>query len=765
MPLQKLTFQPGINKENTDYASEGGWYNCDKIRFRSGSPEKVGGWANYSASYTFFGDVHSLWNWTSYVGENLCAVGTNQKYYVELGGQYHDITPLRTTVTLGANPIATTSGSKLVTITATGHGAAVNTFITISGATAVGGLTINGEYEIVAVPDGNSYQIVSATAAGSTATGGGAAVSVAYQINAGNAVVVTSNGWGSGAWSSGVWGTSAGSTLVTLRLWSQSNYQQDLIFNPATYGLYYWHLDTSSFARAVTLNAYANTQTKSSTTGSSGGIGSTITVLDSTFIDIGAVVTGTNVVAGTTVTNVSGTTITLSTPTTGAASGTYTFSYAGLAVPNQTYYVTASDIQRFTIVLGSNPYDPTNFSSAFDPMIVRWSDQDNPYDWTPTTSNQSGEQRLSNGSYLVTSVNTRQEVLVWSDSALYSMQYIGPPYVWGFNLVGDNISIVSPNAAVTINNVTYWMGQDKFYTYSGRVDTLPCTLKRYVFDNINVNELNQIVCGSNEGFDEIWWFYPSATSMVNDSYVIYNHVDNIWYYGSINRTAWLDSPLRPYPMGVFSLMNSYLNGALGTTDTSVTLLNGTSYPSSGTIKIDSEYITYTGITGNTLTGCVRGASFNGTSSTAASHVAYSTVNFAVPNQLIFHEIGCDDATTTVPTAINAYLESADFDISDGHQMAFVWRMLPDFTFTGSTATNPQITLTLKPRLNLGTNYTSGVDAPTVTRTATIPVEQYTGQVYTRVRGRQLQLRIDSNMLGVQWQSGNNRIDVRPDGRR
>jgi hypothetical protein len=329
----------------------------------------------------------------------------------------------------------------------------------------------------------------------------------------------------------------------------------------------------------------------------------------------------------------------------------------------------------------------------------------------------------------------------------------------------DNISIQSQNAAITVNNVTYWMGMDKFYQYTGRVDTLPCTLKRFVFDNINTGALGQIICGTNEGFDEVWWFYPSANSNINDSYVIFNHVDNVWYYGTLNRTAWQDSSLRPYPMGVFSVMNTYLASTIDSVVTTIPVFDGLSYPATGTIQIGSEYISYTGLSSNTFTGCTRGATFDGITSVAASHSIYDSVMYGVANQVMYHEIGVDDGTLTNLIPVASYLQSSDFDIEDGHHVAFVWRMIPDFTFDGSTAGSPQVVLTVTPRLNPGSAYTTGVDTPTVTRTATIPVEQYTGQVYTRIRGRQMALRIDSTNVGVKWQMGNTRIDIRPDGRR
>lgn len=761
MPLQKLEFRPGVNRESTTYANEGGFYASDKIRFRSGFAEKLGGWVNYSVGYTFKGVARSMWNWVTAFGENLLGLGTNQKFYVEQGGQYYDITPLRTTVTLPNNPFTTTNGSKLVAVNATSHTATIGSFVTYSGATAVGGLTLNGEYEIVSVGGTNTYSIASATAASSSATGGGASVVAAYQLNAGNSVYTTGVGWGGPPWGGGGWG-SATPAGTPLRLWSQTNYNDDLLFAEREENIYYWTKDTSTWARAVTLQDKCDTQAKATTTATFGSGVTTITVLDTTGINTGSVISGTNITAGTYVTTAwtGGTSVPISAATLGVSSGSYTFSYAGRHAPNETEAIISSSVNDFIICLGSKPYDPTNFSTTFDPMLVRWSDQDNPFEWVPETTNQSGEQVLSVGSYIVQAQVTRQEVLIWTDAALYSMQYLGPPYVFGINLLMDNISIASPNSAITINNVTYWMGRDKFYMYTGRVETLPCSLRQFIFQNINKDQINQIVCGANEGYNEIWWLYPSGNSLINDSYVIYNHLERIWYYGTLNRTFWLDSPLRQYPMAAYSIQSSYLSADISSSATSITLVNGNTYPPIGTIVIESEQITYTGLSGNVLTGCVRGAN----NTTAASHVAYTPVTNLVPNQVMYHEFGNDDQSTTTPQPIAAYIESADFDIGDGHNFGFVWRILPDLTFSGSSANSPAVMLTVKPRQNSGSNYTAA-DSPTVTRTATYPVEQYTGQVYTRIRGRQMAFRIDSTDLGVAWQLGAMRLDLRPDGRR
>lgn len=765
MALTKLQFRPGINKESTSYANEGGYYSCDKIRFRSGYAEKIGGWVNQSAN-TFKGIAHTLWNWITYGGNNLLAIGTNTKYYIENGGTYFDVTPLAFSGTISNNPFSTTDGSLLVTVTHSGHGSTIGSYVTFSGVSSSGvinGINFDSEFQIVGIPTSNTYQIVAPNVATSTGTGGGASVVAQLQIDAGLSTFGGGVGWGNPPWNTGTWGSTTTSG-TELRLWSQDNFNDDLIFNYRRGPIYYWTLDLASYARAKLLSDIANETVKTSTTAAFSASVSTIVVADPVGITPGGVVVGTGIASGTYVTSAyaGGTSVPISIPTTSSQTiSSITISYAGRQIPTEVNQILTSSVGNFTIAFGSNPYDPVNFTSGFDPMLVRWSDADNAYEWVPDVANQSGEQLLSHGSFIQCALDTRQEILIWTDAALFSMQYLGPPYIWGINLLMDNISIISPNAAVAVNNVTYWMGADKFYMYSGRVETLPCTLRQYVYTDINFSQLGQIVCGTNEGFNEVWWFYPSADSNVNNRYVIYNHLERVWYYGTIHRSAWLDSPgLRQYPLGCFSVSNTYLDTAINASQTTVSVLDASSYPTEGTITINSEQITYTGKTNSTLTGCVRGA--NGT--TAASHIVYSPVTYKIPNQIMLHEYGNDDVSDSTSLPIESYIESSDFDIQDGQSFGYVWRMLPDLTFAGSSVTSPTVTLTVRPRQNSGSNYTAA-DSPTVTRTATIPIQQYTGQVYTRIRGRQMAFRLDSNGLGVAWQMGAMRIDVRPDGRR
>lgn len=762
MPLQKLQLRPGVNRETTNYANEGGFFVSEKVRFRGGFAQKIGGWQNITGnSYTYDGVARYIWNYVTLASQNMLAVGTNQKLYMELGGQYNDITPLRTTVTLGSDPISTTSGSKLVTITAIAHGATIGTYITISGATAVGGLTISGEYEIVGVPTDDAYTIIASAAASSTAVGGGASVSVAYQINSGPAVSTSAIGWGSGPYGFGGWGSSI-PVGIPMRLWSILNYGDDSIFAEREGGIYYWTKDTTSWTRAVTLKAKINTIPKVSTVATFASGSTTIVVTDATGINTGSVISGSGIPSGAYVTASwdGSTSLTLSAATTGSGTVSITSSYSGLQAPDESMMINLSPVKDFLICFGSKPYSPVDFNTTFDPLLVRWSDQENPYEWVPEITNQSGEQRLSNGSFIVTSTATRQEIVVFTDTAVYSMQYVGQPFVWSFNLLDQDISIASQNAAISVNNSVYWMGEDKFFVYDGRVQTLPCTLRQHVFSTLNRSQISQVMCGLNEPFSEIWWFYPGTGSQVNSLYVAFNYQDGTWHYGSLNRSAYVQQTLRTYPMISKDIQTSYLSAAIGSSDTTITILNAASYTTSGTVVIGTEEITYTGISGNSLTGCVRGA--NGT--IAASHTAYSEVAMKAPNQVMFHEIGWDNVETGIPEPITAYIETSDFDIGDGDQFSFVSRMIPDVKFLGSSASSPSVTLTLYPHNYPGAAYGTG-DSDPVTASVVLPVERYTEQVFTRIRGRQLSFRIASSDLGVSWQLGAMRLDIRPDGRR
>lgn len=763
MPLQKLELRPGVNREATSYANEGGFFAGDKIRFRSGYPEKLGGWQSISVNgSTFFGVCRMLWNWVTTASQNLLGVGTNQKVYVELGGVYYDITPLGNSLTLTLNPFSTTSSSRLVTVTASAHGSTIGTYVNFSGSISVASLTLNGDYEIQSVPNANTFTIFASSTASSSTTGGGSLVIAEFDIDAGNAVYSSGVGWGGPPWGLGGWGSASGAG-IDMRLWSMFNYGDDLMFAERGGEIYFWTLDTATWARAVTLEEEANSENKGVTIATFASGVTTIVVDDATGINTGSVLSGSGIITGTYVTTAwdFSNSVTISAATSSSQTiSDISFSYAGQHVPNTVNMIIDSPVNDFVLACGSTPYDPTSFTTTFDPLLVRWCDLANVYEWVPEVTNQSGEQKLSHGSFIVTAINARQEILIWTDTALFSAQYIGPPFVWGFSLLDQDVSIASQNAVLTVNNVVYWMGRDKFFMYSGRVETLPCTLRQFVYSDINYDQLSQVVAGANEGYNEVWWLYPSADSAVNDRYVIYNYLERIWYYGNIHRSFWSEHSQRNNPIAAFSIQKGYLATAINSSVAVISLTDATTYPNSGTVQIDSEKIAYAAKSGSTLVGCERG--FDGT--TAASHEQYTPVYLNVSNQALLHEVGNDDASVTPAVPIEAFIETSDFDIQDGQSFGYVWRMLPDLNFTGSTGASPSVTLTVRPRQNSGSNYTSA-DSPVVTRTATIPVQQYTGQVYTRVRGRQMAFRVDSTDLGVAWQMGMMRLDVRPDGRR
>jgi hypothetical protein len=866
MPLQKLQFRPGVNREGTTLANEGGWFESDKVRFRSGYPEKIGGWAAQSYS-TFIGTCRSLWNWITLKQYNLLGIGTNLKFYVQdIGGEYYDITPIQeingNTPSAGppvinASTITLTAAGTVLTVSDTAAtGLQVNDFVTIAGAGTIGGIDVNGEYQIASVLSGTTYTVTLTT--GTTGTNNAATITITYQINTGRDIYTVGTGWGAGPWSNGPTrsftlganpiATTSGSNVITVtqtshgyltnagsffvgqeyRITSIGTTDFTLIGASAnTVGLTFTATGvgsgngTASIAYVlisgvanvsgaldITLSGVtgtgavgicsidaANTGARSIAVSGVTSIGAVNTVNKSA-ISSGAVsitlsgVTGTGSVVGVnksitksiggvplellngvkfiTVTNANTFTFLLNNgqlPTVNAtetvsaggssvvvnpqnpltstgdpvrgwgdgyttgvplqlrlwsqtnfgeellfsprggalykwgpgagSAPTYTTRgtiITGTDVPTAINEILISDQSRITIAFGCNDYGETEL----DPMLIRWSDVEDYTSWDVAPTSQAGFNRLSSGSFIVGALQTRQEILVWTDAALYSMQYLGFPFIFGFTILAENISIASPNTMATANGVTYWMGTDKFYVYAGRVETLPCSLRTYVFNDINRNQEFQFFAGTNEGYSEVWWFYCSANSDVIDRYVIFNYLDRVWYYGTLTRTAWLDSPLREYPQAA---------------------------------------------TGSNL--------------------------------LVYHEAAVDNGETNPPSPISAYVQSSDFDIGDGHNYGFVWQIVPDITFDGSstpTSQNPSVDFIVRPRQNPGSNYGSA-NAPTVQSTQsyagqqTYNVQQFTELVYTRVRGRQMAFRVESNTLGTQWQLGTPRMNVRPDGRR
>ena len=709
MPLQKILNRPGVNRENTRYTSENGWYVSDKVRFRQGTPEKIGGWARISSN-TFLGTCRSLWNWVTLTANNLMGCGTSAKYYIESGGVYNDITPIRQytySATL-TNPFTTTNGQNTISVSDTAHGAQAGSIVYFTGSSAVGGIPaaeINTRHAITSITDANTYVITVTSSASSSATGGGTVTATYYingrllgtdpfaTTNGSNVVTVTATGHGG---QTGDYVTFSGASTF-------ANVDMNGEFTITV-------IDTNSY----TVNA--STNASSTTTGGGSAVRATYQITigpedQVAQVGFGAGAWGAGKFGGV------GTFVPdalrlwsamnfgedlVFAPRGGgvyywdATNGLGTRGVSIETLPGATNppvvqnLVFVSDVYRFVFCLGANDY----LSDVQDPMLIRWADQESITDWTPTAVNQAGSLRLSHGSKIIAAIQTRQEILVWTDTSLYSLQYLGAPLVWGAQLLADNISIVGPNAASVASGIVYWMGVDKFYMYDGRVQTLNCDLRKYVFQDINSTQYLAYFSGTIEGFNEVWWFYASQGSTTIDRYVVYNYMERIWYYGNMARTAWFDAGLRDYPQAA----------------------------------------------------------------------TYS-------NNLVNHEFGNDDNTSGIPVAINAYIESAEFDIQDGHNIGFVWRILPDITFSGtsSTNTNPSVTMTLIPMMNSGSGYNSpqsqgGSSSAAVTRTSTAVIEQFTGQIYTRVRGRQLIFKVESTDLGSAWQLGAPRLDIRPDGK-
>ena len=838
MPLQKLQFRPGTNRESTNYGNEGGWYQTNKVRFRSGLPEKIGGWVAdtgglspvvsgvttniiYPSSGVLWGVCRSMWNWFTLTGYNLLSLGTNLKYYIQNGtdGNFYDVTPLRETTTAGAATFAATTGSTTVVVTDSGFGGQTGDFVTFSGAASLGGnITadiLNAEFQVTYISS-STYSITTSVAANaSDINNGGASVVAAYQISTGGDIYTTGAGWGAGGWG-GSTGPLATTTLNgSLATVGNSILSAALSSTATTISV----ASTATLAASgtvlidseiITYSGVTSTTLTGCTRATSGSTAAAHVV--STGVIQYAVVASISVTSSSTFTAsgvfaVNGEIISYQSKasssvftncvrgyagyvrahdtassvaqyaTTGASAATGWGSAApagfgiglqlrtwsqsnfgenlifnprggsmyywdvnanptifdrGVAItagavidtftvdalcPSSVNYVTVSDASRFVLAFGANPINSagTGIESYIDPMLIRWSDQESIWVWTPAITNQAGDYRLSHGSVIVTAQQARQEILVFTDSAIYSMQYIGPPYVWSFQILGDNISIAGPNVVSTATNITYWMGHDQFYMYSGRVDVLPSTLREYVFTDINRSQSYQFVSGTNEGYNEVWWQYCSTNSNEIDRYVIYNYKDNVWYYGDWDnyaganqgRTAWLDSALRSSPMA-------------------------TTYG-------------------------VAGGSSNAL--------------------LVYHENGVDDGTVDPPVPIVANVQSSDFDIGDGNNFGFVWRLIPDLTFDGSNVNTPTAYFTAIPKTFPGalpgpSNNPAVASAQNYQNQITYNIQQFTQQVYVRIRGRQMAFQVSSGTtgnaldgLGVQWQLGAPRIDIRPDGRR
>lgn len=621
MPFITLKFKPGVDKESTNSGGGITWYDTDKVRFRQGYPEKIGGWAKYITS-AFIGTCRSILAWTSLDGENRLGFGTNIKLYTEAGGAYFDITPVRASSTINTDPFSITAASAEVTVTDTLHGALAGDYVTFSGATSSDGTltadVMNSEYVIDSVTDANTYVVtMSAAATGTDSTEGGASVVAEYQISTGLDTAVVGTGWGVDTFGSEAWGeasTSATDVTAQLRLWSLASWGEDLLANIRNSGIYYWDTSSGTSARAVNITSLSGSDTAP------------------------------------------------------------TICRKVLVIPEI----------RHVLALGC---DPTDDIGTQDTMLIRWPDAESLTTWTPDTTNSAGSLRLNIGSQIITGIVTKREVLVWTDTSLNAVSYTGAPFFFGTKALSTNTSIISPNAAVEVDEITYWMGSKNFYIYDGTVKTLPCSLREYVFSNLNTAQKLKVFVGINRGESEVTWYYPTTTEEI-DSYVTFNFAQNIWYHGTMTRTAWTDRSHNIYPI------------AAGT-----------------------------------------------------------------DSMLYNHEIGQDDGSTTPVSAIAAHAESSIFEPipGEGYHYGFVDQLLPDVTFTGSSATNPSVSVTVYPRDYPGDALGTG-DASTITRSSTSPVEQFTKQVAIRVRGRGIVYRIENSDTGVFWREGEPRLRVKSDGR-
>tara|TARA_B100000214_G_scaffold119205_1_gene84212 strand:- start:37900 stop:40041 length:2142 start_codon:yes stop_codon:yes gene_type:complete len=713
MPLNKITFKSGIVSDITPYSNEGGFVDGDKIRFRLGSPEKIGGWEKFSTN-TYLGSARRLHNWVALDGSDFMGIGTHLKYYIEEGQTFNDITPIRNTTSAGDVTFSATNGSTTITVTDPAHGANEKDFVTFSGAATLGGTItatiLNAEFQITSLISSNAYTITSSVAANSSDTGnGGGSVVGTYQLNVGLDVTVGGTGWGAGQWSgttsgalatqlnealdaseTGVdvddetgmntandvilveeelmlvsataddntmtvtrghsgttatthadntlvrlavgnadsandfvgWGNAASVTVpgAQIRTWSHDNFGEDLIINPRDGGLFYWDKTTGLGNRAIELSA------------------------------------------------------------------TSTFS-GETSVPTIAKQVLVSDQDRHVIVfgcdgLGATP-TATQGDGVQDPLLVRFSSQENPVDFFPTTTNTAGDLRLGGGSTFVQAVETKEQILVFTNKTLHAMRFIGPPFTFGIKELSKNITIMSPSSAIAIDDNVYWMGVDTFYIYSGQTQQLQCTVKDKVFLDLNVEERNKVHVGANTEFSEVWWFYPSAISTEIDKYVIYNYLENIWYFGTLARQAWLDRGIRSLP-----------------------------------IATGGQYL------------------FN-------------------------HETGFDDDGS----AMTSFVESAPMALGGAERFASINRIVPDISFAGSTSINPQVDFTIKARTHSGSGFTQTDDSNTSQRTATTPVEVYTEKLDVRVRGRTFAMRVEATEIGTKFKLGSPQVNIVQDGRR
>ena len=720
MALKKLIFQPGLNTDRTNYAAEGGWYDCDKIRFRQGFAEKIGGWTVINFDQ-YKGDARSLYTYGTTDGSEIVGIGTDQKFYVMGGTTLYDVTPVR--ATFGTpdtdNCFDTTDGSTTVVVNINSHGASDGDYVTFSGATAVGGIpagSLNKEFQCENVL-GNSFEITVDTAATSTVSGGGGtAITATFQISIGFSNLTAGYGWGAGTWSRGAWGSGATTpVLFPERLIFQDQFNNDLIWNVQDGTIYYWEYDAAFSNVSVALNTLSGSRAVPTQ------VGKSMFASSGHLLALACTEYYRATTAGVTISSITnvGTTATITTATGHGLEPLDWVEFSGqtpVAYQGEYQVVTVPSSTTFTVTLLENPggsasvvgtYVSIDYTTgaAYDPLLIRWADVSAdtgpvPEEWKPTITNTAGFLRVKGGSKIVTGFNTRQETLIYTNRSLNSLQFIGTSEVFSIQQISDSINIAGPNVVVEANNVVMWMGHDKFFFYDGRVNTLPCTVIQHIFDNMNLIQGDIFFAGVNGEFNEIIWFYCSASSNSIDKYVIFNYQEQLWYFGSLNRTSWFDSQILKYPIA-----------------------------------------------------------------TSGGYV-YK------------HEDGVDDGQPNgaAPQAITAYIQSADMAIEDGDQFVLTKRVIPDVNFTNSEQINPVTAASQTPEVEMtvgvrnfpgAANSTDDVAGNTLTRDVitTASIDQYTNQVYVRARGRQMNFKILSDTVGTQWELGAVRVDFKPDGRR
>ena len=792
MPFTKIAPKAGLFTDGTRYSAQGTWYDSDKVRFRKGFAEKIGGWIKFIAA-TFSGTARRLHDWVTDSGSKYVGLGTNLKLYVSLGNNYYDITPIRTTITLGTNKITAVDETSVVTIdTTAAHGAVVGDYVTLAGATATAGIgtgSLNTEHRVVALgaPDNadptTKFRVVCDAQATSSASGGGASVVAAFQINSGLDTYVSAAGWGSDTWGSGTWGSGAGlSQANQLRLWSIANFGDDMIANVRQGNIYYWDESVGTADRAVPLSGITRRSltlganpvvTASGSTiititdkgGHGAGVGDTVTLSGSaavggiTAVRINVEVTVASTPSKTTWTadlggaNASGT-------ATGGGTGVSAVYTAGIFyTPTATTQIMMSDVARHVIAIGCNPIG----STTINPLFVRWSNSENAAEWQPLSTNSAGGQELSSGSEIIGALTTRQETLIWTDAGIVSMRYIGSPFYFSFTEASKGMSLISPNAAVNADGTVFFMDRGAFYQYTGTAQKITCPVLGTVFDDFDLGQSHKVVCGSNADFSEVIWMYPSASGNgENDKYVIYNYGEQVWYTGTLVRGAWNSANTVEYP-----LASSIRNRSLGTnpivtttdatenvsiTDTAHGLTAGDKIILGGvstvgglsTVILNDEHTVVSITDPDTYTVTL--------ADTATADTGGGILVVAVyPNYLYSHENGHDDDGL----AMTAYIETGDIELGDGYQFWALNRIIPDIQFRGGDV-GDAVTISLN-----GHNY----PAEAQSQIASASVTSSTDQAFIRGRARQVSMKVESTGAGYGWRVGQVRVDGRTDGRR